>query len=59
MKKLIKKNAIISYFGKGIYVANIPQIKGLIVEGTSRKEVKKELKKSLLVKFAYDYDLKL
>ena len=49
----------IKQFEKNLYLGWIPKFKGLVVEGSSFDEIKKELLTSLKVKIAYDYDLEV
>jgi len=47
----------IEHFGDSLFIGWVENFKGLVVQGESIDEVKKELWTSLKVKIAYDYNL--
>ena len=54
---MIAIEAIIENYGENLLIGYIPKFKGLVVQGKTIDEIKKELFTSLRVKIAYDYDL--
>jgi hypothetical protein len=54
---MILIEGFIKRFGNDLFLGWIPKFKGLMVEGETIDEVKRELIISLKVKLAYDYKL--
>jgi hypothetical protein len=54
---MIIVEGFIQQYGNNLYLGYIPKFKGLVVQGGSIKEIKRELLTSLKVKIAYDYGL--